>query len=321
MPFFSIIIPIYNSERTISHTIESVINQSFPDWELILVDDCSSDASPLICNQFSNKDHRIRCYHTQANTGSAKLPREIGIDYAIGQYVVFIDSDDEINNRYLLDLYAEIESNTADVVIPRAIIRNMDDSSFSILPDTTIDVSKVVNGKEACLMTLPYWHICCGGMSFRRELYDGIKGKNPNHYMNSDEFTSRLLLFSAKKIAFSRAEYTYWQHSSSITHKVSIDLYDILTVDLQLLEFVKTNYEKNVVNEVGSKMLSDLIRLQKLFINNKRQFSNNDKKLISCKMKEGFRGMKSYDINFSDWKSKLFSINMMVLKCLCFLNH
>jgi len=90
----SIITPCYNSEDFISQTIESVISQTYSDWEMLIVDDCSSDRSPEIIREYMEQDQRIRYLKTDKRSGSPTMPRNIGIENAEGRYIAFLDSDD-----------------------------------------------------------------------------------------------------------------------------------------------------------------------------------------------------------------------------------
>jgi teichuronic acid biosynthesis glycosyltransferase TuaG len=92
-PIVSIITPCYNSESYIKETINSVIQQTFKEWELIIVDDCSTDSSPEIIKSFCF-DKRIKYFKTERNSGSPALPRNIGIQESRGEYIAFLDSDD-----------------------------------------------------------------------------------------------------------------------------------------------------------------------------------------------------------------------------------
>lgn len=90
----SIITPCYNSELYISDAIESVISQTYSDWEMIIIDDCSTDKSALIIDEYCKKDCRIKYMKTNSPSGSPTKPRNIGIAEAIGRYIAFLDSDD-----------------------------------------------------------------------------------------------------------------------------------------------------------------------------------------------------------------------------------
>lgn len=90
----SIITPCCNAQKYLTQTIESVLAQTWQNWELLIVDDCSTDGSAAIIKEYSEKDSRIKCFRTESRTGSPALPRNIGIENAGGRYIAFLDSDD-----------------------------------------------------------------------------------------------------------------------------------------------------------------------------------------------------------------------------------
>lgn len=103
MPILSIIVPVYNAEEYLDNCIQSIINQTFQDWELILVDDGSIDHSGEMCERYAAKDSRIIVKH-QKNQGQS-VARNIGLDIATGAYITFVDSDDEISsNSYKINI-------------------------------------------------------------------------------------------------------------------------------------------------------------------------------------------------------------------------
>lgn len=102
MPFISVIVPVYNVENVLHYCLDSILNQTYTDFELILVDDGSLDASGKICDDYGTKDDRIVVVHK--TNGGVSSARNIGINIANGEYIVFIDSDDYIHKDYLLGL-------------------------------------------------------------------------------------------------------------------------------------------------------------------------------------------------------------------------
>lgn len=99
IPKHSIIVPAYNTGEAIRKCIDSIISQTFPDWELIIVDDGSKDATPAIIDEYARKDGRIRAIHIP--NGGVSNARNVGIEQAKGEYVMFVDSDDWIEPDYL----------------------------------------------------------------------------------------------------------------------------------------------------------------------------------------------------------------------------
>ena len=90
----SIIIPCYNASLFIEQTIQSVLSQTYSEWEMLIVDDCSTDGSDRIINEYVKQDKRIKYYKTSSSSGSPVLPRNIAIEKAFGKYIAFLDSDD-----------------------------------------------------------------------------------------------------------------------------------------------------------------------------------------------------------------------------------
>lgn len=90
----SIITPCYNAERFIAQAIESVLAQTYTDWEMLIVDDCSKDNSASIISKYEEKDCRIKYFKTDKPSGTPALPRNIAIENATGRYIAFLDSDD-----------------------------------------------------------------------------------------------------------------------------------------------------------------------------------------------------------------------------------
>ena len=94
LPLVSIITPCYNAASYIADTIESVLSQIYPNWEMLIVDDSSTDNSSEIIKQYTSRDKRIIYLNTSAPSGSPSNPRNIGINNANGKYVAFLDADD-----------------------------------------------------------------------------------------------------------------------------------------------------------------------------------------------------------------------------------
>ena len=112
---FSVIIPAYNAESTIRKTLNSVLNQTFKDFEIVAIDDGSTDSTPTILKDYTSKDSRVHVY-TFKNAG-VSVSRQRGINNSNGQFIVFVDSDDTIEPELLSNLYSAIKSYpTTDLI-------------------------------------------------------------------------------------------------------------------------------------------------------------------------------------------------------------
>lgn len=125
----SVIVPIYNAEKHLNRCLDSIINQSFSDFELILINDGSDDDSGKICEIYAKKDKRIRVVHKK-NEGVSSA-RNLGIDIALGEYITFIDSDDWIEQDFFKESMKYIKKNKISILITGFVFEN-NKKSFNI---------------------------------------------------------------------------------------------------------------------------------------------------------------------------------------------
>jgi glycosyltransferase involved in cell wall biosynthesis len=152
-PRVSIILPVYNSEKYLHKCINSILAQTFSDFELIIVNDGSQDQSVNICNEFLEKDKRIRVFH-KANEGVSSA-RNVGIDNAVGKYVCFIDSDDWVEEEYIESFFVEeLECDESVFVIQ------------DILKETKVKTYKYCNFPRKILQTNEF-----SGLFTKYEIY------------------------------------------------------------------------------------------------------------------------------------------------------
>lgn len=133
-PKVSIIVAIYNIEKYIGKCIGSIINQDYPNIEIILVDDCSKDASGKICDEYAEKDSRILVIHNENNMRQPEV-RNTGLDHATGDYIVFVDGDDWLASDYVTYMLKVITETKSDMAI-------------NIVNFTTRDIKQVKNQKS-----------------------------------------------------------------------------------------------------------------------------------------------------------------------------
>lgn len=112
MPSISVIVPVYQAEAYVQDCVESVRAQTFADWELLLVDDGSKDASPALCDQLAAADGRIRVFHKP--NGGVSSARNLGLREAAGAYAAFLDVDDRLEPQALETLWCLRETSGAD---------------------------------------------------------------------------------------------------------------------------------------------------------------------------------------------------------------
>ena len=112
----SVIIPVYNAEKYLSEAIESILNQTYTDFELLLIDDMSTDNSKEICKTYCEKDNRIILFENNSESHGPGPTRNIGLDYATGEYIYFMDADDWADKNLLQCAVNRMQETNADIV-------------------------------------------------------------------------------------------------------------------------------------------------------------------------------------------------------------
>lgn len=206
----SVIVPVYNAEKYISRCIDSVLKQTYSNWELLLVDDGSKDGSLAILNDYAQKDRRIKVFH-QENAG-AGAARNVGLDNAIGDYIVFIDSDDFVETDYFSLV---IEKNTDVVFLD--VNRRKEDFSIDGVEKLSIFASLP---KDDILRNQITGKMLWGGV--RKAVKRGIiKEHNirfSKHKVGEEAIYSFLVFYFAQDYSFiDKPVYNYILHSDSLS--------------------------------------------------------------------------------------------------------
>ncbi len=146
----SVIIPVYNVEPYLKECLNSIINQTLKDIEIICIDDCSTDNSYQILEEYSKKDNRIIILKNEKNTGGPSTARNKGIDLAKGDYLYFIDSDDYIENNFLEEMYNTAKEYNTDIVSNLNIIEN-NNNNYIYYQHSIYNILKKNKLKNTCL--------------------------------------------------------------------------------------------------------------------------------------------------------------------------
>ncbi len=130
MPKISVIIPIYNVEQYLAKCLDSLVNQTLKDIEIICVNDCSTDNSLSIIEDYASKDDRIKIINHKTNGKWAAKARNTGLKNASGEFIYFIDGDDYIDNDYLEDMLQHVEENNLDTIVNINFIKEFPDKKL-----------------------------------------------------------------------------------------------------------------------------------------------------------------------------------------------
>ena len=308
----SVVMPAYNVEKYIAEAIDSIIAQTYEDWELIIVDDCSKDATCEIVERYINKYSNIELIRRKENSGNPRIPRFNGVLASKGEFVCAIDSDDILDTEYLQKcVNRQLETKT-DIISTRLVFCDNDLRERSnVVPNSNFDYSKILSGYEAVKLTVGGWNISVSGLLIRRDKFvNFIEQQNLQTYQTCafiDEMDYRQMLFNEDKIAFCDASYFYRQQEASVVHNVSVKFFSVLDKEKALFEFVEQNYknDKEIYRKVCNNYLSQLLICQRLFVERRKDYTKEEKIEIKKKIKEAFEFAKEKGMVAVGMKQKL----------------
>lgn len=210
----SIIVPVYNAEKYLKKCVNSILKQNYPDFEILLINDGSTDRSGEICDIFESQDERVRVIHKK-NEGSASA-RNLGIAQAKGEYIAFVDADDFISENYLSTLVGTLERTEADIV--QCQFQKVNSYQGNIEPCTpqkdikiysNIDALEAFCGKKEYLSTAVLWNKLYKKELFRKLSFPIGRGID-------DEYLICRIVYRAKRIAvISDVLYYYYMSPNS----------------------------------------------------------------------------------------------------------
>lgn len=246
-PLISIITPIYNAEIYLVQSLESIINQSYPNTEIVLVNDGSTDSSQAICEEYTHKYGNIKLIN-QFNGGVASA-RNTGLKHSTGKFIIHVDSDDIILPNALEELYKSIVDNDAEIAVGNYIVRqNNSDIVITQSPCNSADefLFGMLSGK---------YHAGLWNKLIDKKLYNGVEFINGINYMEDKLLLTKILLKYPKIIFIDKTVYIYRQNENSISNLLSHDSLEssyVVTKELcKLLMGIDNN--SHVMNYLGLK--------------------------------------------------------------------
>ena len=279
----SIIIPIYNVEKYLEECIESVINQTYKNLEIILVDDGSTDRCLEICKKYEKQDNRIKVIH-QENAG-VSVARNVGIDFSTGQYIGFLDSDDFIEKDMYEQLYKNLKAEKADIAGCDYYIYN----TFKATKSDILTKKKSVMTTEEALIKmneLRGFGVGVWNKLYKRKLLNGIRF--PIGKRGEDWFIIYKIIDKAKKIVYNpNAKYYYRQRGESYTKSNEVNWCG-LEAATEVLEFTKRKYPKAVISARFAYITANLEVYNQMLKNN---YSKEKKKEIIANIKRERKGI------------------------------
>lgn len=210
----SIIVPVYNVEQYLERCVNSLINQTYKNIEIILVDDGSPDQCPQLCDNYANSDSRIKVIHK--TNGGLSDARNVGLDNATGEYIAFVDSDDWVENDFIETLCKNAEKENADISIIGCTLVWDDgrkkpgskDKGYYVFNKEKAIKEMLIQRKFGCMV----WQ-----KMYRKQIFDTVRF--PVGKLYEDVAISMPTFLRVKKVVVSgRQGYNYYQRDNSIVN-------------------------------------------------------------------------------------------------------
>ena len=227
----SIIVPVYNSESTIEKCVESILNQTYLNLEIILIDDGSKDDSLKVCKQYAQTDNRIVVLHHQ-NLG-VSFTRNSGLDAATGEYVMFIDADDTVSPNWVEKYVEAIHSFGADLVIGGLTIKYQDGNNVNSIPPI-LGILESEIWKYICETESGVFGYVPNKL-YKREIISDIRF-NENMTVQEDFAFALDVYANAKKIALIDETGYYYKFA---LNKRSTPFLDLISNQMKLLQYTR----------------------------------------------------------------------------------
>lgn len=316
-PDISVVMPAYNAMNFIADAVNSVLKQSLCNLELIVVDDCSTDDTWNIISKIAEVDSRLKIIKLDDNSGSAKYPREVAVNMASADWICWVDADDIIPYDYLEKLLLRQQNTDADIVCSQMIAfqNNINNVRYT-LPDISLNNGDdILPGRVAVMKTIGSWSLNANGFLVRKSLWSGTSlflNRDAN-WMDADDVSTREMILSANKVAFSDAVYYYRIHSEAITKKLSVKKFHTLITDECVVRMIDGEFgKKSPQGRIArNQYLHRILSFMRLVVVNKGRLSCDDFSEIILLIKKHFSACSAADILNSDLKPMLKLIMLL----------
>ena len=245
----SVIIPIYNAEKYLRECLDSVVNQTLKNIEIICVNDCSTDGSLEIIKEYASKDGRIIIVNNDKNTGAPGAVKNIGMQHASGEYIGFVDSDDYVDLNYFEVLYKEAIKQNADISSINSILKFSDNEQIQVKLDTKGKMVLITPKDKTPLMrkSSTNW-----ARIYKRRLLEKYHLKCYDKFSTAEDnlFSMEVMSVANKIVMVPNITYYYRQYDGSVTgRKRTKEHFNIFDIYLMIDKFISKTFsgeEKNL---------------------------------------------------------------------------
>lgn len=298
----SVIVPVYNVEKYLSRSIDSILSQTYKDLEIICINDGSTDKSADILRQYQNLDSRIVIFDTEHSCAASS--RNLGIAKATGKYIMFVDGDDYIASNYVENMVKHISSTGAEVVISDYYTLNFwkdetaDKYYYYWQYDKVPYTEEIVNIDANDSINFLYFAVPCWNKIFSADFLKSKRIEFPPIHIYEDVVFWGKVWLNLEKIAYTPRAYYFYRKKrpGSLTTKRDEDVYQVITIHKMLADlFREYNRYDDMKNILDYIMIRDFLSKLSLFPANLSK--NLFYKIKSENYDLSFSGMRNLDLS------------------------
>ena len=309
-PIISIIVPVYNGDKYLSRCVDSILNQTFQDWELLLVDDGSTDKSGEICDEYAIKDKRTKAFHKK--NGGVSSARNYGIKHIEGEWIMFCDADDELMAFCLKKLISFIQEGNIDFVLAGY---DMINSSTKVIQSTSSlsYSSKKIDIMSAIRLIYRYKYYPCfvWAKLYKSSIikFNKLSFDETIYYSEDRLFNVQYLCACRNDIYYTtQSVYKYYvRDNSAMTSLFNNFNYKSITGFYATLLMYKTLKNKGVTKDIIFYAVEDIMDSYDYTLERMKEFSINDRNLEKKLRKKIFVTL-SYKLYFFMRIRKMMSV-------------
>jgi glycosyltransferase involved in cell wall biosynthesis len=282
-PEITVAIPVFNGARYVADTVRSVLAQSFREFELICVDDCSTDGSLDILKALAATDERIRVFSSGENLGSAPKALNFILPQARGKRFAYSSQDDLHSKDWLQSMQNRAEETGADAVLPTVVFLG---SAREPIVGLDGDTSIIISNRRAVELSLD-WRIA-GFALWNMEVVKKVRFHDFS--FNADEYTARVLFFNCNKVAFSGGTFLYRQDNpEAITKKLTYRSYEAPLTNFAVFRFVvEHEFTDDICIRELLRTASSMLFMGREFMRTRKDMSAEHIAMAEARLKKAF---------------------------------
>lgn len=299
-PKISILVAAYNASATLPKCLDSLLNQTLTDIEVLCVDDCSEDDTYELLRRYASKDERLRVLRTPVNSGQA-MARNMALNFVHAPYACMVDADDWLSNDCLQQAFQVFQQYPDTDCVPFRLIEVHEDGhevDFGL--PAQLSAGHHMSGMEAFKACLDGWQLH-GLYLTRTEFYKKIPFDTTTR-LYSDDNTSRLHYLHSREVRACKGIYFYRKHGSSMTtvSKFSIYRFDYIEANLSLRESLETeDVPSTLIRRFDGFRWMNFIGCYRLYLQHQADMTQTQLKQLQARFEAGLQSFNLSDIPIS----------------------